>query len=402
MRDVRAEFPTLQQEVHGKPLVYLDSAASTQQAQAVLDAVAAYGSRDHANVHRGVHTLSQRATQAFEDARADVARFLGASDPRGVVFTRGTTEGINLVAWSWGMANLGPGDAVVLTEMEHHSNIVPWQLVAERTGAELRVVPFDERGVLDLDVYAQQLDVRVKLVSMVHVSNALGTINPVKEMAAMAREVGARVLIDGAQGVVHGAVDVADLGCDFYAFSGHKIYAPTGIGVLWGRPELLDTMPPWHGGGEMIREVSFEQTTYADAPARFEAGTPNIGGAVGLAAAVRWMESVGIDAIAAHEAEVLAHGTAVLEAVDGLRIVGTAPDKAGVLSFVVDGVHPQDLGTLLDRYGVAVRTGHHCAQPALRRLGLTATTRASIAAYTTAADLDALGSGLERALRLLR
>ncbi|MFT4624202.1 MAG: cysteine desulfurase/selenocysteine lyase [Myxococcota bacterium] len=401
MLDLRDQFPVLAQTVHGKPLVYLDSAASSQQPQAVIDAVSGYASRDHANVHRGVHTLSQRATTAFEAAREDVARFIGASDSRGVVFTRGTTEAINLVAWSWGMANLGPGDAIVLTAMEHHSNIVPWQLVAERTGAEIRVVPFDDRGVLDLEAYASLLDGRVKLVAVVHVSNALGTVNPVQQMTGMAHEVGAKVLLDGAQAVVHGAVDVAELGCDFYAFSGHKMYAPTGIGALWGRPELLDAMPPWHGGGEMIREVSFEGTTYADAPARFEAGTPNIGGTVGLAAAVRWMEAHG-PALHAHEADLLAYGTEVLQAIDGLRIVGTAPDKAGVLSFVIDGVHPQDIGTLLDRYGVAVRTGHHCAQPALRRLGLTATTRASVAAYTVRSDLDALGDALGRALRLLR
>ncbi len=399
---VRAQFPALGQEVHGKPLTYLDSAASAQRPESVLAAVAHYETRDHSNVHRGVHTLSQRATVAYEAGRTAVARFLGAPDPRGVVFTRGTTEAINLVAHSFGAAHVGAGDAIVVTAMAHHSNLVPWQLLAARTGAELRVVPFDDRAVLDLDRYGALLDDRVKLVAVAHVSNALGTIHPVQEMARMAHEVGARILIDGAQGVVHTAVDVVELGCDFYAFSGHKVYGPTGIGALWSPPELLDSLPPWQGGGEMIRDVTLEASTWAAAPARFEAGTPNISGAVGLGAALDWLEATGRDAVATHEHALLAHGTAVLEAIDGLQILGTAPDKAGVLSFVVDGVHPQDLGTLLDRYGIAVRTGHHCAQPALRCLGVTATTRASIAAYTTTDDLDRLADAIERSLKLLR
>lgn len=399
---LRAEFPALDQQVMDRDLVYLDSAASAQQPRAVIDAVESYMARDHANVHRGVHTLSRRATESYEGARATVAEFLGAADPGEVVFTRGTTEAINLVAQTWALENLEPEDALVVTELEHHSNLVPWQMVAQRTGAEIRVVPIDERGVLDQDVYASLLDPLVKLVAVGHISNALGTVNPVRAMTEKAHEVGAKVLVDGAQGAVHGKVDVGELGCDFYTMSGHKLYGPTGIGALWARADLLEEMPPWHGGGEMIREVSFEGTTYADPPARFEAGTPNISGAVGLAAALNWMEGWGRTAMAAHESALLEVGTERLAAIDGLRLVGTAPERAAILSFVVDGVHPQDLGTLLDRHGVAVRTGHHCAQPALRALGLTSTVRASLAAYSSTDDLDRLVDALERSLKLLR
>ena len=399
---LRGEFPGLAQQVMDRDLVYLDSAASAQQPQSVIDAVGGYMARDHANVHRGVHTLSRRATEAYEGARATAANFLGAADPSEVVFTRGTTEAINLVAQTWALENLEPEDAILLTELEHHSNLVPWQMVAQRTGAELRVVPIDDRGALDQGVYEDLLDPLVKLVAVGHVSNALGTVNPIAEMIQEAHRVGAKVLVDGAQGAVHGTVDVSTLGCDFYTLSGHKLYGPTGIGVLWARAELLEDMPPWHGGGEMIREVSFDGTTYADPPARFEAGTPNISGAVGLAAAMDWMEGWGRDAMAKHEADLLDYGVEQLANIDGLRFVGTAPDRAAILSFVVDGCHPQDVGTLLDRHGVAVRTGHHCAQPALKALGLTSTVRASLAAYSNRADLDRLADALDRSLAMLR
>ena len=399
---LRGEFPGLAQQVMDRDLVYLDSAASAQQPLAVIDAVRGYMAHDHANVHRGVHTLSRRATEAYEGARATAANFLGAADPSEVVFTRGTTEAINLVAQTWALENLEPEDAILLTELEHHSNLVPWQMVAQRTGAELRVVPIDDRGVLDQDVYKAMLDPLVKLVAVGHVSNALGTVNPIVEMVDQAHGVGAKVLVDGAQGAAHGLVDVSALGCDFYTLSGHKLYGPTGIGVLWARAELLEDMPPWHGGGEMIREVSFDGTTYADPPARFEAGTPNISGAVGLAAAMDWMEGWGRAEMANHESELLEYGVERLSGIDGLRFVGTAPDRVAILSFVVDGCHDQDVGTLLDRHGVAVRTGHHCAQPALKALGLTSTVRASLAAYSNRGDLDRLADALERSLTMLR
>ncbi len=399
---VRAQFPILDQEVHGKPLVYLDSAASAQQPRAVLDAVRAYCERDHANVHRAVHTLSQRATAAFEDARGAVARHLGAATPREIVFTRGTTEALNLVAWSWGMAHLGAGDRILLTRMEHHANIVPWQLVAERTGAVIDVAEIDDRGVLDLDDFERKLTDRTRVVGVVHVSNALGTVNPVADIAARAHDAGAVVVVDGAQAAPHARVDVHALGADFYALSGHKVYAPTGIGALWAREALLHDMPPWQGGGEMIRSVRFEHTEFAPPPTRFEAGTPNIAGAVGLGAALRWLDDLDLDAVAAHEAALLAHGAEVLADIPHLRLVGTAPDRAGVLSFVFDnGIHPHDVGTILDMEGVAVRTGHHCAQPVMARYGIPATTRASVGVYTTRDDLDRLGAALRRVLDLL-
>ena len=398
---VRAQFPALHQDVYGKPLVYLDSGATSQKPAAVLSAMDDYYRRDNANVHRGVHALSARATAAFEDARAAVRDFLGAADAREIVFVRGTTEAINLVANSWGRAALRPGDEIVLSGMEHHADIVPWQLVAAATGAVIRPIPIADDGTLDLDAYAALLSPRVKLVGLVHVSNALGTVNPVAQMTAMAHAVGARVLVDGAQATLHVPVDVAALGCDFYAFSGHKVYGPTGIGALWARRSLLEEMPPWQGGGEMIRHVTFEETVYAGVPAKFEAGTPNIAGAIGLAAALRWLTALGREAAFAHEDALLRYGTARLTAIPGLRLIGTAPQKVGVLGFVLDGIHPHDVGTILDQHGVAVRTGHHCAQPVMARFGVPATTRASLAVYNTTAELDRLGEAVEAAIRLL-
>jgi len=398
---VRAQFPALHQDVYGKPLVYLDSGATSQKPVAVLSAMDDYYRRDNANVHRGVHALSARATAAFEDARAAVRDFLGATDAREIVFVRGTTEAINLVANSWGRSVLRPGDEILLSGMEHHADIVPWQLVAAATGAVIRPVPIIDDGTLDLDAYAALLSPRVKLVGLVHVSNALGTVNPVAQMTAMAHAVGARVLVDGAQATLHVPVDVVALGCDFYAFSGHKVYGPTGIGALWARRSLLEEMPPWQGGGEMIRHVTFEETVYAGVPAKFEAGTPNIAGAIGLAAALRWLTALGREAAFAHEDALLRYGTARLTAIPGLRLIGTAPQKVGVLGFVLAGIHPHDVGTILDQHGVAVRTGHHCAQPVMARFGVPATTRASLAVYNTTAELDRLGEAVEAAIRLL-
>jgi cysteine desulfurase/selenocysteine lyase len=398
---IRAQIPALQQQVHGKPLVYLDNGATALKPQPVLDAMLGYYAGCCANVHRAVHSLSAEATAQLEQARRDVAGHLGVADDAEIVFTRGTTESINLVAQTWARRKLGPSDEIVVTGMEHHSNIVPWQLLAAETGVTLRVIPFDDDGVLDLDAAAAIIGPRTRLLSVVAVSNALGTLNPVRALADLAHAHGAYVLVDGAQAVPHGPVDVAALGADFFAFSGHKVYGPTGIGVLWGRREALEACETWHGGGDMIRHVSFEGTTYADLPARLEAGTPHIAGAIGLGAGLRWMQGLGLEAIAAHEAALLAHGTALLESTPGVRLVGRAPRKAGVLSFVVDGVHPNDVGTLLDSYGVAVRTGHHCAEPAMRRLGVNGTIRASLAVYNTREDLDIFADALQRALRLL-
>jgi cysteine desulfurase/selenocysteine lyase len=393
---VRKEFPILQQEVHGKPLVYLDSAATSQKPQAVLDALTAYYTTVNANVHRGVHLLSERATAEYEGARARGQRFLGAARPEEIVFVRGTTEGINLVAQTYGRRAVGPGDEVVISALEHHSNIVPWQMLCEERRAVLRVIPIDDRGEVELDAYERLLGERTRLVAISHVSNALGTIVPVKRMIAMAHRWGAAVLVDGAQAVPHMPVDVRDLDCDFYVFSGHKVYGPTGIGVLYGKTERLEEMPPWHGGGDMIKVVTFEKTTYNDLPYKFEAGTPNIAGAIGLGAALDYVDGLGLDQIAAHEHGLLTYGTRALSAVPGLRLIGTAPDKAGVLSFVMHGAHAHDVGTILDREGIAVRTGHHCAMPVMERFGVPATTRASLALYNTRADLDALVQGLQQ------
>jgi cysteine desulfurase/selenocysteine lyase len=397
---LRKEFPVLDQEVNGHPLVYLDNAATSQKPRAVIEAVSRHYERDNANIHRGVHALAQRSTVAYEGAREKLARFVGAPDPRGVVFTRGTTEAINLVACAFGPTVLGAGDEVLLTEMEHHSNIVPWQLLCERTGAKLVVAPIDDRGQLDVAGFRERLSSRTKIAAFAHVSNALGTANPVGELVALAHGVGAATVVDGAQALPHMAVDVAGLGCDFYALSGHKMFGPTGIGALVARPERLEAMPPWQGGGEMILTVTFEATEYAEIPHKFEAGTPHVSGAVGLGAAVDHLEAIGMGRIAAWETELLAHGTALLEAIPEVRLVGTAEHKAGVLSFLIDGVHSHDVGTILDLEGIAVRTGHHCAQPVMDHFGVAATTRASLAYYNTKEELEALAAGIRKVVEV--
>jgi len=399
---LRSQFPTLHQDINGRRLVYLDNGATTQKPRIVLETVERYYEHDNANVHRGVHTLSQRATVAYEDARAQLARFIGAARPEEIVFVRGGTEAINLVAQTAGAEALGPGDEILITVMEHHSNIVPWQLLAERVGATVRAVPMDDRGVLDQEAYTDMLSARTKIVALIEVSNALGTCNPIQAMTKQAKEVGALVVVDGCQAVPHQPVDMATLGCDFYVFSGHKMYAPTGIGVLWGRYDLLAAMPPWQGGGDMIETVTLEGSTWASPPARFEAGTPHISGAIGLAKASEFIMGLGLDHIAKLEGELLRYATEQMKAVEGLRIIGTAPDKAGILSFVIDGVHAQDLGTLLDQQGVAIRTGHHCAQPAMAAFGLTATARASFGLYNTDEDIDRLVEATQRAVTMLR
>jgi len=398
---IRAEFPVLRREVHGRRLVYLDTAASAQRPQAVIDAVSDFYARYNANVHRGVHALSQEATDAFEAARRALAEHVGAASDREIVFTRGTTEAINLVAQGWLRPRVGPGDRIVVTHMEHHSNIVPWQLVAEQTGAELVVAPVSDAGELELDALEALLDERVKLLGVVHVSNALGTVNPVKAICRMAGRHGIPVLVDGAQAMAHEAVDVRDLGCTFYALSGHKMYGPTGIGALWAPYAVLDAMAPWQGGGEMIDVVDFEGTTFAAPPARFEAGTPNIAGAIGLGAAVAWLRGVGLARVAAHEASVLDYATRRIAEIDGVHVVGTAAHKAGVLSFVMDGAHPNDIGTLIDHFGVAIRTGHHCTMPLIKRLGHPATARASFGVYSGEDDVDAFIEALGRARDML-
>ena len=398
---VRAAFPALHQQVHGKPLVYLDNAATTQKPQSVIDTLRDYYARDNANVHRGVHELSERATAAYEGAREKVRAFVNAASTHEIIFTRNATESINLVARAWGDANVRKGDEVLISGMEHHSNIVPWQLLCERTGATLKVIPIDDRGDLVMEQFERLLTPRTKLLSIVHLSNALGTVNPVAEMTARAKAVGATVLIDGSQAAYHMAVDVAALGADFYAFTGHKVYGPTGIGVLWGREAVLNAMPPFLGGGDMIRTVTFEGSTWNDLPYKFEAGTPNIAGAIGLGAAIDYIRSIGFDAIGAHESQLLARATAAVEALPGVRIVGTARRKASVISFVMDHIHPHDIGTVVDREGVAIRTGHHCAQPVMDRFCIPATARASFAMYNTVEEIDALVAALKRAQQLL-
>ncbi len=391
---VRKDFPALHQRVHGKPLVYLDNAATSQKPQVVIDALAAYYSLENSNVHRGVHLLSEKATQAYEDARARVQRFLNAADAREIVFVRGATEGINLVAASYGRKWIEAGDEVIISAIEHHSNIVPWQILCEEKGAVLRVIPVDDAGELLLDEYARLLGARTKLVAVGHISNALGTINPVKRMIEMAHGQGVPVLIDGAQAAPHLRVDVRELDCDFYVFSGHKTLGPTGIGVLYGKAEWLERMPPYQGGGDMIASVTFEKTTYNALPYKFEAGTPHIAGVIGLGVALDYLSGLGLDRVAAYEHELLTYGTAALHAVPGVRMIGTAKDKASVLSFIVDGVHAHDAGTILDHAGIAVRAGHHCAMPVMQRFGVPATVRASLAFYNTREELDALGAGL--------
>jgi cysteine desulfurase/selenocysteine lyase len=391
---VRADFPALDQEVHGKPLVYLDNAATTQKPRAVIDAVNAFYESDCANVHRGVHALSQRATVAYERARTAIKAHLGADDSREIVLTRGTTEAINLVAHSFVRPRLGDGDEVLITAMEHHSNIVPWQLLCEEKGATLRVVPIDDRGVLDLDALRGLVTERTRILGVVHVSNALGTVNPVAEIVRIAHDAGVPVVVDGAQAVPHMAVDVQALDVDFYAFSGHKCYGPTGIGALYGKRAHLLEMPPYQGGGDMILSVTFEGTTFADPPHRFEAGTPNIEGTIGLAAALAYLDEVGLEAIATHEARLVEVASRAVAEVPGVRLIGTAPDRAGAVSFVMDGIHPHDIGTILDAEGIAVRAGHHCAQPVMQRYGVSATVRASFGLYNTDEEIEALVRGL--------
>jgi cysteine desulfurase/selenocysteine lyase len=397
---VRQDFPILSERVRGKPLVYLDSAATSQKPRAVIDAVSRFYSAENANIHRGVHYLSERATVAYDEVRARVAQFLNAPSAETIVFTRGTTEAINLVAQSWGRGTLRPGDEILVTGMEHHSNLVPWQLVASQTGAVVRAVPITDAGELDLRAFDGLLTARTRLLAAVHVSNALGTINPVRWMVSRAHERGIVTLIDGAQSVPHLPVDVQAIGCDFFAFSGHKVFGPTGVGALYGRAELLEGMPPWQGGGDMIESVTLEHSTWARPPARFEAGTPMIAEVIGLGAALEYVETIGHAAIGAWEEELLAYATERFRALDGVRLVGTAREKASVLSFLVEGVHPHDVGAVLDDDGIAIRTGHHCAQPVMRRLGIPATARASFAFYNTRDEVDALVRGVERVRRV--
>ena len=393
---IRDDFPILHRLVRGRPLVYLDSAATTQKPRAVLDALTRYYAHGNANIHRGVYVLSEEATAAYDAARAKVQRFLNAATSREIIFTRNSTEGINLVAQSFGRRNVGPGDEIVITHMEHHSNIVPWQLLCEQVGARLRVAPIDDSGTLQLDELERLIGPRTRLVSVVHLSNSLGTINPVRDIVEMAHRRDVPVLIDGSQAVYHMPVDVQALGCDFYVFTGHKLYGPTGIGVLYGREALLEQMPPYQGGGDMIRSVTFEKTTYADLPHKFEAGTPHIAGAVGLGAAVDYVQRIGFEAVAPHEADLLAYGTAALSEVKGLRLIGTAANKASIVAFVMKGAHPHDVGTIVDTEGVAIRTGHHCTQPIMDRFGVPATARASVAMYNTRGEIDVLVHALER------
>ena len=393
---IRKDFPILHQSVHGHPLAYLDNAASSQKPRQVIDAISRFYSSDYSNIHRGVHQLSERSTKHYEETRIKIQRMLNAADAREIIFVRGTTEAINLVAQTWGRANLKPGDNVIITELEHHSNIVPWQMLCEETGAKLEVAPIDDNGDLRMAEFERRLNARTKLVSVAHVSNVLGTILPIQEIAALAHSAGSRVLVDGAQAAPHMRVDVRALDCDFYAFSSHKIYGPTGIGVLYGKSALLDAMPPYQGGGDMIASVTFDKTIYNTLPYKFEAGTPDIAGVVGLGAALNYVSEIGIDAIALYESDLLRYATRALSEEPGVRIIGTSKHKAGAISFVLDGVHPHDVGTVLDHQGIAVRTGHHCAQPLMERFGVPATTRASLAMYNTREEIDALVAGLKK------
>lgn len=392
----REDFSILRRTVNGKPLVYLDNAATAQKPQIVIDAISNYYETENANIHRGVHYLSQLATEHYEAARDTVRSFLNAAEAHEIIFVRGATEGINLVAQTYGRSHVGPNDEVLITAMEHHSNIVPWQLLCEEKGAKLRVAPINDDGELIVEEFQKLLSPRTRIVAIPHVSNALGTIVPVKQIVEMAHKRGVPVLVDGAQAVQHLPVDVQALDCDFYAFSGHKIYGPTGIGALYGKSVLLEAMPPYQGGGDMISSVTFEKTLYNKLPHKFEAGTPHVSGAIGLGAALNYVRSLGVEEIAAHEADVLAYGTETLGEIPGLCLVGTARDKASVLSFVLDGVHPHDIGTILDQEGIAIRTGHHCAQPVMQRFNIPATARASLALYNTREEIDALRRGIEK------
>ena len=397
---VRGDFPILREKVHGKPLVYLDNAATSQKPQLVIDTLEKYYRLENANIHRGIHFLSERATQAYEDARAKVARFINAADGREIIFVRGTTEGINLVAQSYGRKLIGEEDEIILSAMEHHSNIVPWQILCEQVGARLRIIPMNDEGELLIDEYERLLSDRTKLVAVTHLSNALGTINPVKQIIQIAHRRGVPVLVDGAQAAPHLEVDVRDLDCDFYAFSGHKLYGPTGVGVLYGRASLLDAMPPYQGGSDMISSVTFEKTLYNVLPYKFEAGTPNIAGGIGLGAAIDYLSQVGLELVTAYERELLDYATEAVSTISGVRIIGTAREKSGVLSFVLDGVHAHDVGTILDQEGIAIRTGHHCAMPVMQRFGVPATARASLAFYNTRAEVDALVGATHKARRM--
>ncbi|QIT57270.1 cysteine desulfurase [Aquisalimonas sp. 2447] len=397
---IRAQFPILHQEINGKPLVYLDNGATAQKPDVVIDAESNCYRRYYANIHRGVHELSQRSTTAFEAVRGTVKRFLNAPSEDEVVFTRGTTEGINLVANSFLRPRLKAGDEILITGMEHHSNIVPWQLLCDATGAKLVVVPFSDAGELDLDDVASRINERTRLVSVIHVSNALGTINPVGEIVELAHARDVPVLVDGAQSAPHMPVDVQALGCDFFVFSGHKTYGPSGVGVLWGRYDLLAAMPPWHGGGDMIKTVTFERSEFAEPPQRFEAGTPNIAGVIGMGAGIEWLMGLGLDKVAAHEADLLAYAHEQVSVMEGVRIIGNARRKAAALSFVMDEAHPHDIGTILDNDGVAIRSGHHCAQPVMQRYGVPATARASFGVYNTRAEVDQLVASIDKVRRL--
>ncbi len=402
VESIRKDFPILSQKVHGKPLVYLDNAATTQKPQTVLDSEARIYEKFYANVHRGVHQLSVESTEAFEEVREKVRAFINAREAREIVFVRGTTEAINLVAQTYGRKNVGPGDEVVISALEHHSNIVPWQLLCEEKGGKLKVAPINTSGEILLGELEKLLGPKTKIVSVSHVSNALGTLNPVKQIVAMAHDRGIPVLVDGAQAVARMKVDVQDIDCDFYAFSGHKLYAPTGIGVLYGRAEFLEKMPPYQGGGDMIRSVTFEKTTFNILPYKFEAGTPNIAGGIGLGAAIDYVNAAGLAKIQRHEKDLLAYATERLSAIPGLSIIGTAREKAAVLSFVIEGIHPHDIGTVLDKQGIALRTGHHCAQPVMEFFQVPATARASLAMYNTREEIDALVNGIEEVIRMFK
>ncbi len=399
---LKQDFPVLQQESHGRPLVYLDNANTSQKPQCVIDAVSNFYAHNNANIHRGVYDLSMRATQAHENARGTIAKFIGASRPEEIIFVRGTTEAINLVAQTFVRSRVGAGDEILVTAMEHHSNIVPWQILCEQTGAVLQVAPINDAGEVILDAYREKLSEKTKFVAMTHVSNALGTVNPIAQMIALAHEKNIPVLIDGAQAAPHLPINVSELGCDFYAVSSHKMFGPTGVGALYGRFDLLDSMPPYQGGGDMIRSVTFEHTTYNDVPYKFEAGTPHIAGAIGFAAAAQYIVDIGYDKLLAYEEMLLDYATQALTAIPEIRIIGTAAEKVSVLSFVVDGVHPHDVGTILDQKGIAIRTGHHCAQPIMDRYDIPATVRASFALYNTKEDVDALAESLKSVMEVFR
>jgi len=402
VNNIREDFPILRRQVHGRPLVYLDNAATSQKPQAVIDRLNRYYSEDNANIHRGVHYLSEKATQAYEEARTKVQHFLNAPSDREIIFTRSVSEAINLVVHSYGRKYLQAGDEVIISAMEHHSNIVPWQILCEEKGAILRVVPINDQGEFLLDAYEQLLSPKTKFVSVTQVSNALGTITPIRQIIAMAHQRNIPVLVDGAQAVPHFKVDVQELECDFYGFSGHKLYGPTGIGILYGRAELLEAMPPYQGGGDMIRSVTFEKTIYAPIPSKFEAGTPHIAGGIGLGAAIDYLEGIGMEAINDYEQALLAYATEAVGAIPGVYIFGTAKEKAGVISFSIEGIHPHDIGTVLDQEGIAIRTGHHCAQPVMERFGVPAMARASLAFYNTRQEIDALVAGIEKVQEVFR